>query len=262
MKNLKQFTALALVMFMSLGIWAQQTKNQAFWIHEDRVKPSMLSEYEKVSKDFVQMCRENNLQDMQWSIAQIEDGTFMSITPIEGLADIQNMSFASLIEKVGQEKFEKMMSDFNKCYDSHGDYVAVLNTELSFMPEGLTTDTPGENYRVWHRMNVTPSNVANLRGKMKELKSLFSTKGSKMYYRIYHTGFGNMGNNYVAVISAKDAADYARKSSDNQKLLGEEGQKLFEEMFEYVEAYDVKHGGMRPDLAYNPSPELEKITKD
>ena len=73
------------------------------------------------------------------------------------------------------------------------------------------------------------------------------------YYRIYHNGFGNMGDYYVAVLSAKDAADYAKKSAENDSLLGEEGKKLFEEIFEYVLKYEVETGEMKPDLGYTSS---------
>lgn len=254
--------AVLFCLYMSLGLMAQETKNQAFWIHEDKVKPSMMAEYEQVSRDLVENCKKHDLQDVQWSVAQMDDGTYMSISPIQELADIQNMSFDPLREKMGDEEFSKIFERFNKCYDTHGDYVAILNSELSYMPDGLTPETPGKNYRVWHRLDVTPSNIQNLRGKMKELKSLFASKGSKMHYRIYHSGFGNMGNYYVAVISAKDAQDYDRMSAENDELLGKEGEQLFEEMFKYVDAYSVKRGGMRPDLAYKGAPSGTKITKN
>jgi hypothetical protein len=104
--------------------------------------------------------------------------------------------------------------------------------------------------------------MQKVQAKMKDLKALFATKNSKMHYRIYRSGFGNVGNYYVAVISAKDAMDYDKMSSENDKLLGEEGQKLFSEMFEYVDAYAVKRGGMRPELAYQPEEKVTNITKD
>ena len=83
-----------------------------------------------------------------------------------------------------------------------------------------------------------------------------------MQYRIYQSGFGNVGNSFVAVISAKDAMDYDRMSSENDKVLGEEGQKLFDEMFEYVDAYKVIRGSMRPVLAYQGAQEEIKIVKE
>ena len=120
------------------------------------------------------------------------------------------------------------------------------------MPEGISTTTEGQNYRKWHFMNVTPNNIQNLKGKLKELKALYTKKGSKEYYRIYHSGFGTMGDYYLAVVSAIDAEDYAKKSKENEVLLGEEGEKLFQELFGYVDEYKTESGGMRPELGYAP----------
>lgn len=262
MKLKTKFYKLLICLFLPVSIWAQEGKAQAFWIHEDQVKPSMRMEYEKVSKDLVAACKTNNIEGIQWAVASMDDGTYLSIMPIENLADIQNISFGDLQEKMGEEKFSKMFENFNKCYDNHGDYVTLLIPSLSYMPDGLTTNTPGKNYRVWHRMDVSAGNLQKIEGKMKELKDLFASKNSKMHYRIYKSGFGNVGDYYTAVISAKDAMDYDRMSKENDDLLGEEGQKLFGEVFQYVEAYDVKRGGMRQDLAYQPVNTKSNTVKD
>ncbi len=248
--------------FLTLTIFAQEGENQAFWVHEDQVKPSKMMDYEKASKDLVEACKKNNVKDIQWSVASMDDGTYLSITPIKNLADIQNSNFNDLRDKVGEESFNKMFENFNKCYDKHGDFVTMLIPSLSYMPDGLSTTTPGQEYRVWHRMDVTPANLQDLQSKMKELKDLFAAKNSKVHYRVYRSGFGNVGDYLVAVISAKDAVDYDTRTSENQKLLGEDGKKLFNELFNYVDAYSVRRGSMRPDLAYQGASEDSKITKD
>ena len=51
-------------------------------------------------------------------------------------------------------------------------------------------------------------------------------------------------------------------SSENHKLLGEEGYDLFNENFEPVETFSIKPGGMQPDLVYKPGVETTKIAKD
>lgn len=245
---------LACLLSMPLGLLqAQQSKNQAFYIHEDQVKPSMMGEYEKISKEFTEASKKHNLQDFSWNIAATNTGRYMSISPMENFADLDKNVLAPLSEKMGEEAFRDLFKRFNTCYDVHRDYIVYLNNELTYMPEGVDVTTPGENYRIWHRMNVTPSNIQNLKGTLKELKALFEKKGSKEYYRIYHNGLGTTGDYYLAVISAKDAQDMARKTAENEELLGEEGKKLFDEMFKYVSKYEVETGTMRPELAYSPS---------
>lgn len=253
MRTLKTTLLIAAMLLLIPNMsYAQESENQAFYVHEDQVKPSMIKEYEKISKEFNEVCKKHKLQDISWQVASTSTGKYFNISPIENMAELDKNVMAPLSEKMGKEAFGDMFKRFNECYDKHGDYIVYLNQELTYMPEGISTTTEGQNYRKWHYLHVTPGNVQNLKGKLKELKALFAQKGSKEYYRIYHNGFGNMGDYYLAVLSAVDAEDGAKKSKENQELLGEEGKKLFDEVFSFVSKYEVESGGMHPELAYSP----------
>ena len=251
MKTVKLISLLlAIVLLQTTNLFAQNT-NQAFWVHEDQVKPSMLKEYEAVTKDFIKACEKHDLKDADWATARIDGGTYLTIAPIDSMADFDKNPMAPLAEKMGEENFRAIFNRFDKCYDTHRNYMVHLIDDMSYMPNGLTTNTEGEDYRKWHFFHVTPQNVANLRNKMKEVKSLYEKKGAKQHFRIYRNGFGTTGDYYLVVISAKDAQSYAKTSEETDKLLGAEGQKLFDELMQYVHKYESKTGRMRPDLAYN-----------
>ncbi|APS38184.1 hypothetical protein [Salegentibacter sp. T436] len=242
----------AIVLLNTNELLAQNgSTTQAFWIHEDQVKPAMLKEYEAVTKDFIKACKEHNLKDADWTTARIDGGTYLTIAPINSMADFDKNPMAPLAEKMGEENFRAIFSRFDKCYDTHRNYMVHLINDMSYMPNGLTTNTEGEDYRKWHFFHVTPQNVTNLRNKMKEIKSLYETKGATQHFRIYRNGFGSTGDYYLVVISAKDAQSYAKTSEETDKLLGEEGEKLFDDLMQYVHKYESKTGSMRPDLAYN-----------
>tara|TARA_Y100000588_G_C14226162_1_gene913224 strand:+ start:278 stop:1039 length:762 start_codon:yes stop_codon:yes gene_type:complete len=250
MKTVKLISLLlTIVLLQTTNLFAQNT-NQAFWVHEDQVKPSMLKEYEAVTKDFIKACEEHDLKDADWTTARIDGGTYLTIAPINSMADFDKNPMAPLAEKMGEENFRAIFNRFDKCYDTHRNYMVHLIDDMSYMPNGLTTNTEGENYRKWHFFYVTPQNVANLRNKMKEVKSLYEEKGAKQHFRIYRNGFGSTGDYYLVVISAKDAQSYAKTSEETDKLLGEEGEKLFDDLMQYVHKYESKTGSMRPDLAY------------
>lgn len=254
MRTLKKtfFISLAITL-ITFTTSAQIEKNQAYYIHEDQVKPNMIQKYDMVSKDFKEACKKHNLQEMSWQVASTDTGRYFNISPIDNMAELDKNVMAPLAEKMGEEAFGNLFKRYNECYDKHGDYIIYLNKELTYMPEGINTTIEGQNYRKWHFLYVSPSNIQNLKGKLKELKALYTSKGSKEYYRIYHNGFGNMGDYYLAVISAKDAEDYAKKSKENEALLGEEGKKLFNGIFNYVLKYETETGRMHPELAYMPS---------
>ncbi len=253
MRTFRKMAILTLLIFQgSLVIQAQSEKNQAYYIHEDQVKPSMIQKYEAVSKDFMDAFKEHNIQGLSWMVASTTTGRYFNISPIENMAELDKNVMAPLAEKLGKDAWQDLFRRFNECYDKHGDYIIYLNKELTYMPDGININTEGQNFRKWHFLHVTPDNIQNLKGKLKELKALYASKGSKVYYRIYHNGFGNMGDYYLAVVSAVDAEDYAKKSKENEQLLGEEGQKLFQELFQYVHKYETETGSMHPELAYTP----------
>ena len=254
MRNFKKsFVIVLLGLFAPSLAMAQGEKNQAYYIHEDQVKPSMIQKYNEISKDFTDACKKHNLQEVSWQVASTSTGRYFNISPIENMAELDKNVFEPLSEKMGEDAFKALFKRYNECYDKHGDYIIYLNKELTYMPEGLSTTTEGQNYRKWHFLNVTPSNLQNLKAKLIELKALYAKKGSKEYYRIYHNGFGTMGDYYLAVVSAVDEEDYAKKSKANEALLGEEGKKLFGELFGYVLKYETETGEMHPDFAYTPS---------
>lgn len=247
-KNLKNLLLTAIVLGMATTFSIAQ--NQAYWIHTDQVKPSKQAEYEQVSKDFVEACKKHDLKGADWSVAHSNDGNYVSIAPIENMAAFDKNPLAPLMEKMGEDKFRALFARFNECYDKHGDAVIVLNSDLSYMPNGLTTNTVGQDYRKWHYLYVTPINSAKLNAKIKDIKALYEKKGAKEHFRVYHSGFGNMDEYFLVSISAKDAQSYEKTSDETETLLGEEGKKLMNEMFVLLDRYESKTGRMRPDLGY------------
>lgn len=248
MKTMKQ--TLLTVSLMLVATFTLNAQNQMFSIHADYVKPSMEKEYVSASKDFLAECKKYNIQNADWTAIRLDNGTYLSIEAIPNMAALDVNSFAALSDKMGAANFQALFDRFNKCYDRHGSYVVSLISNLTYMPDGAAAAMEGQNYRKYHYLYVTPSTSAIVREKMKAIKDLYVKKGSKEYFRIYHSGFGTLGEFYVAVVSAKDELAYAKQSAENDALLGNEGKKLFDELFENISRYDPITGSILPDLSY------------
>jgi hypothetical protein len=254
MKTLKITLLIVCTLLLSpqMSFSQDSNKSQAYWIHEDKVKPSMISEYEQVAKDLVASCAEHNVQGTQWLTVAQNDNTYLYITPIEKFADFDKNPFAALSEKMGNEAVGKLFSRFNPCYDAHGDYVIYLNKELSYMPDGITQTPDGKNYRKFYYNYVTPENDKNFSDNLKKIKELFTNKNSKMEYRIYKSGFGVMGTYYMVAIAAENGQNFEKESDENWENISEEFKPLLEQMNKYTLKSYEKSGWMRPDLAYSP----------
>lgn len=254
MRTLKNsiLTLTVFILLPSLAL-AQEKNTQTFWVHEDVVKPSMVNEYEAICKELTSNMRKHSIQEVNVIVSNTVDNRYMWVSPITSLADIEKPLFTTLAKKMGGTAMADLFKKMDKCYDIEHNFVIVLDKELSYMPEGITQTPEGEPYRKFHYFHHTPGNRALVKEKVKAIKDLFERKNSKVHYRVYKSGFGTRGEFYLVAIAAKDAADYANKISENNTMLGEEWQKLYNEFTSTLSNYEQYEGSMRPDMAYSPS---------
>ena len=254
MKQVKSFAFFMIAMLiLPFMLNAQDDgKYQMYWVHEDKVIPSKVSDYEKTAKMFADKCKEYNIDMPGWILSQTMDFRYLYVSPIKSLSDISFESMGELREKMGAEAFDQMFADFDKCYTAHHDYVITMDEDLTYMPEGITQTPEGENYRKFWYLHTTPGKAKKLREKMMAVKELYQSKGSTSSYRVYKSGFGAPSDFYLVAVAAKDAITFETNGAANDKLLGEEAQAVFSEVLKYITNIEEITGQMRPDLAYSP----------
>lgn len=254
MRTLKTTILIALIVWALPNlITGQEKTTQAFWVHEDVVKPSMVAEYEAICKELTDNMKKHNIQEVNALVTNSIDNRYMWVSPISGMADIDKPIFKTLSEKMGADNMKKLFDKMNKSYHVEHDYILHLDKELSYMPGGITQTPEGQPYRKFHYFHYSPENADAVREKAQAIKKLFESKGSKVDYRTYRSGFGNRGAYYMVAIAAKDAGDYATKIAQNNALLGQEWQKIYGEFMDTLLDYEVVEGRMRPDMGYSPS---------
>lgn len=245
---------LTLILFLAFFYSkAQETKNtQAYLIHEDRVKPGMVDEYEQISKDLVAACTKHNIQDVNWLGVSQDDHTYLYLTPMENFAELDINSFATLSDKMGKDKMTALFQRFNSCYDEHGDYIVYLQKDLSYQPGGINPNPEGLNYRKFLYDYVTPVNQKVYEESLKAIKELFIRKNSKMYYRIYSTGFGTMGKYYLIILQGEDPVKFETMAAKNWEQMGEDLMPMIKKIRKHIIRSEEKTGWVRDDLSYLP----------
>lgn len=251
-QHLKPLLAL-LVFTISSGLNAQEKTSQAFWIHEDVVKPGMVSEYEAVCKELVDNMKKYNIQEMNSLVAQTLDNHYLWIGPIENMAQIDKPLFKTLAENMGEKEMGALFDRMDKCYDIEQNYVLTLDPELSYMPGGITQTPEGQPYRKFHYFHYTPGNRAAVIAKAKEIKKMFESNNSALDYRAYRSGFGVRGEYLMVAVAAKNAGDYAAKVEKNNEAMGEAWAQLYNEFMATLDDYQMVEGIMRPDMGYTPA---------
>jgi hypothetical protein len=245
--NFKTSLSLTLLLVTTISLNAQ---NQMFSIHADYVKPSMEKEYVTTSKEYVEACKKHNLQNADFTTVRLDNGTFLTFESIANMAALDTDSTAPLADKMGKENFQALLARFNKCYDRHGSYVINRIENLTYMPEGATAAQEGNNYRKYHYLYVTPSTAASVGAKIKAIKDLYAKKGSKMYFRTYHSGYGTLGEYFLIAVSAKNEEAHAIQAAENNKLLGDDIKPLMDDLLQNISRYDPMTGYIRTDLSY------------
>ena len=247
MKTLKPTILIALLVCFTFNLSFAQKMYQ---VHVDFVNPSKLAEYNKIAKEFVEACKKYNPQ-APWITATTSDNRYMYVSPMENFAELDKNPFSDMAKAMG-DSFGDMFKRFNTCYDKHGDFVLILDENLTYMPEGISQTQDGQNYRKYFFIYYKPKNQKTLWDAMKGVKDLFASKNSKEYYRVYRSGFGVMDNYYMVAISAKDEIDHATRGKANDELLGDGAKEIFGKVMNAASKFEEVSGWMRPDLSYSP----------
>lgn len=251
MKSTKQSTVLLLLMlFMGTVIWAQSDRYQLYVAHEDHVKDGMMDRHQKADKGLLDAAKEHNMKGMNWITFVAEDNRVIYLSPIKNMAELDKNPFEDLQKKMGEENFEKLFEPYQDTYTEHGDYILRLDKELSYMPDGMTQTPEGQNYRELIYYYIPPGKGDEAEELAKGVKKLYSAKNSKMHYRVYKSGFGNMGNYFMVAVAATSPEEMEKKRNENTELIGEEGKALFDRIEKTASKQEIVKGYIKPELSY------------
>jgi hypothetical protein len=249
-------TMLLIVLFVLIPFnqHAQNTnESQAYWVHEDPIYPSKVSDFEEYSSSLVENCKKYNIKQANWFTISTNDLKYFSISPIENMADLDKSRFSLLRDEMGETEFNELFNKFDNCYDAHTDYIIHLDKALSYAPNGNITPQDGMEYRRMQFYYSTPQNFQKVLEVAKKFKELYVKEKSQESYRLYRSGFGAPGQFIIVAISAKSSEDYERIFKLNQSLLGEQRDPLFDELMKNIIKVETLDGYMRADLSYSPN---------
>ncbi|WP_460218761.1 hypothetical protein [Psychroserpens sp. MEBiC05023] len=251
MKTLKTGLVLLITMIFAVNFGNSQDTPTMFVVHTDNVKFEKLPQYEKAAKSLKDNCAKHDIKGLNWTAISIEDGRYVYVSPIKSMADLDNDPMAPLFEKMGKEAAEKLFSDMNQCYDSHSNAIVHHSPDLSYIPEGYSSE--GKNHREYHFLYYPPKHGKAMKEAMMKVKELFESKGIKNGYNVYHSGFGSEESYYMVSIAGKDDVSIAMGGQENDKLFGDDKGPTFFNVIKLTSKYDQVEGDIRPDLSYNPS---------
>ncbi|WP_452222812.1 hypothetical protein [Lacinutrix chionoecetis] len=247
----KSSLAVLITMLFAVNLSFSQEEGDMFVVHTDHVKFEKIPDYEIVAKELKDNFTKYNLNDTYWTTISTTDGRYVYVSPIKNMAELDKDIMKGLSEKMGEAAVGKLFSTMDACYDSHGDEVISYKKELSYQPEGYTT--AGKNYREYHFIYYAPKNAKKLKEAIANVKGIYTKKGIKTGYSIFHSGFGSDENYYMVAIAGKDKLDLAQIDKVEEEQLGAEIQPAMFNVIALSTKYEKVEARMRPDLSYTPT---------
>lgn len=251
MKSIKTiYSAVLMALLLSISVQAQSDRYQMYVVHEDQVKEGMMEKHHESDKTLIKAAKDNNLKNMSWITFVAEDNRVMYLTPIANMAELDKNPFDELEDKMGEEAYNNIFESYTDTYTKHGDYILRLDKELSYMPNGITQTPEGENYRELTYYYIPPGMAEKAEELAKSVKKMYQEKNSKIHYRLYKSGFGNMGYYYMVAVAAESPEEMEKKRNENDDLLGDEGKALFDEIENTGTEMKTVTGYIMPELSY------------
>lgn len=247
-------TIMALVS-VSIAKGQDAPKGQLYLIHEDKVKPSMIAEYESAAKGFYDAIAKYTNGSLKYWLASRDDFTYIYVIPVENYAGIDKVdnTFSEMSKAMGKEAMEATMKKFDGTFTTHRDFMVSYRADLSYMP-----DFPAENtFRHWDYYYLNPDKENEAMAIAKDWKALFEKKKIPSGYRFNIANIG-LEPTFIVVFSGKDAASFYTERQEINKMLGDEGAALMQRTRAAIIRIDHKDGKVHPDLSFNPSTTTKK----
>jgi hypothetical protein len=250
----KNFLFLLALMICYPGLVQAQdsTDGQLFWLHEEVVKISKWDQYEKTSKEWVNLMIQGGLDLPAVYASQRDDGHYYYLIPLNNYAGIDKAygAFNDAITKVGKDKWKDYVMRNNSSMETSKDYVVRRSDKYSYQPKEPRVKPEDQGFTHWIFFTYTNEKRQDVLDVLAEWKVLYEKNNIPDGWAIWFPELGFQNNMIALTENAKDAADFYAEMKKNSVKIKDEENKLWEKLSANVLTMEEKYGKPRPDLQY------------
>jgi hypothetical protein len=245
----------ALVAVLAAGTAAAQER-PLYLIHQEFAKPSMIEQYEAVTKEFVALVGRNKAAMPHFSFVAVSSDDFV-YTYVVRIAN-----FAG-IDGIGQDfqavglKDGPALADITRrggaTTEQIREWVVSEMTEGSYAPASPRLRAAEVRFYHYDIYYLFPGRELDVEPLAKEFVALFKAKNVPNGYRLFRTEMGPEMPAIIVEVGAKDPADYYMQTQSDRTILGEAGKALFAKAFAMTRRLEQRGGWLRPDLSVMPA---------
>ena len=244
---------LALMICYSGFVKAQDsTDGQLFWLHEEVVKISKWDQYEKTSKEWVDLMTQGNLDVSAVLASQRNDGHYYYLIPLKNYADADKIygAFSDAISKIGKDKWKDYVMRNNSSMETSKDYIVRRSDKYSYQPKEPRLKEGDAGFIHWIFFTYTIEKRQDVLDVIAEWKALYEKNNIPDGWAIWFPEVGFQNNMIALTEAAKSASDFYAEKDKNDKVLKEEVNKLWKKLAANILTMEEQFGRPRPDLNY------------
>ena len=247
---MKKLTSLLIVFIVSFFVYtatAQDEGNQIYYCYEEIVSPDKLGDYLQISKEIVDLCKENEFpySFYTWTTG---DFKYQLWTPIKSLDEIDKMDQAwlALYENWDKEKLAKFRKSKIKNYA----FTMNSKSDLNYVPEEPRLKEGEGKFLYWQEYYLYPGAEQEAEYLVKESINILKNKN---YDTGWNFGYGNLGYEtpcLIAWVWAKDRLDYWEYDKKFQENFSEDFKELNNKFIPLIRTKKSKDMWYLEELSY------------
>jgi hypothetical protein len=247
-------TAMGAVAFFSQITSAQDGSDayQGYLIWEDAVYPSKVAEYEKFTRQQIELYAAQEFPH-RVNIFNTTDFTYYWVISINNYADIDSlyMDFNTIYNHV-PEQIDAINEGYAGTHESTRSWTCYSDGELSFIPVDQPQSREAFPYMFLGFCYPQKGKMDQARNAVNGFVKLAREKQAKMGWETYIGDLGVDAPMLFWASFAKDPLQFHTLNSADFDIMGERADELWRELSGVLRKYEEKTGWYRKDLSYDP----------
>ncbi len=243
------------LIFCLLSIIAQteEQKSQLFYALDVKVKPSKISAYDEVVKEYVALLAEHKSPFPRY-VYVWDDFHYHFITPLQDYGDFDRFqkSNSEIQKKIGAEKMVVIAKRFVSAYDSISRGFIRYRPDLTYFQENPRFKPEEANFMFWRFCHVLPGKESEFENICKEWVELDTEVNRSDAYSTFVVEIETEMPLYFWTVRGISAADFHKQQEIYGTKAGEKAMELWNRTLALIKKLEDKTGWFRPDLSYIP----------
>jgi hypothetical protein len=231
---------------------AEKPKQTLWWVTEYVIKPSKVSEYHTLMKDFVKHCAKNECE-FTWYMWTDYSFHYYSSRRVKDYNSINviDEKMDPIVKSWGDDELQTWYEtlEFKKSF------FLRVSSDLQYFPESPRLKSDERKFALWDVYHIIPGKVKEFSQILQKLKTILRTNDYPNQLQFMRDDIGMEGPQFIGLSYAKNRADFWEENKKMWNMLGKEGQDLYNDILKLTKRRESRAFWHVKNLSYTPKKE-------